>query len=307
MTTAEGEKRGRLLTRGLLVVWLCAGWTTGLWLAPRARDWLCEYRSRTTGPAYGMANDAATAIADKLGVGEELARLLGMSAQGLDEKSACSLSWTEQETTYVFAERPGRARATTAFMTATVKGRAVLGRYEVDLWRGDCAIHEGDPERPCTKVERARLMERRELAVGQHVGAEPVSLLAGQCLWRKFDGSTAVVGRYKVDLPAEREIAIRAFVLPASAFLGYRLTRNGQDAPHARGENTMFESIGAGEYELEVRLLPRSRVPAGAGEYTIQVHWGKGAGEPCPVPSFDERECYGVELPKPEPEREAGP
>jgi hypothetical protein len=289
----------------LLGLWVLGGWAMALFLAPRARDWLQEYRSRTTGPSYGLANDAATAIAAKLNTPQQMAQLLGLSIDVLDAKRACSLTWTDREATYVHAQRASRARPETAYATVTVNGRAVLGRYSVDLWKGDCALEEGYPERPCTVVERVRLVERRELAIAPSV--QPVPLLAGQCIWQKFDGESQVVGRYMVTLPAAREITVRAYVLPATVFLTYRLTLAGQEAPHVRGESTVFQAIGEGEYELEVRSLPQAGAGKQAGEYTIQVHWGKGAGEPCPVPSFDERECYGVELPKPEPPKEPAP
>jgi hypothetical protein len=304
MSEALGpEPRPRLSRWALLGLWICGGWAMGLWVGPWARDALDEYRSRTTGPAYGLANDAASAIAAKLGRPERLAQLLGLDDDGFDGTGACSLSWTERESTHVFAQRRNRARTETAFSTVTVKGRSVLGRYAVDLWRGDCALRDGYPERPCTKVENVRLLERRELAVAPVPDGQPEPLLAGQCMWRTFGGESAVVGRYKVALPAEREITVRAYVLPATVFLSYRLSLAGhggvQDAPLVRGENTVFRSIGEGEYELEVRVLPQAGVRPQSGEYTIQVHWGKGAGAPCPVPSFDERECYGAELPTP--------
>ena len=291
----------------LLGLWICGGWAMALFLAPRARDWLDEYRSRTTGPAYGLANDAATAIAAKLGTPQQMAQLLGVGADAFDAKRACSLTWTDHEATYVFAQRRNRARPETAFTTVTVNGRTVLGRYSVDLWRGDCALEEGYPELPCTKVEHVTLLERREMAIAQVPGAQPEPLLAGQCLWRKFTDESTVAGRYNVALPAGREITVRAYVLPATVFLTYRLSQAGKEAPHVRGESTVFQSLEQGEHELEVRLLPQAAASKQSGKYTIQVHWGKGAGEPCPVPSFDERECYGVDLPAPVKAKEPTP
>ena len=305
MTALDGKIRQSPWLMPLLGLWVLVGWITALYLAPRARDWLQEYRSRTTGPAYGLANDVATAVAAKLGTPQQMAQLLGAGSEPMNPAKACTLTWTDQEATYVHAQRASRARSETAYATVTVNGRAVLGRYAVDLWRGDCALEDGYPERPCTVVQRLQLLDRRELAIPQ--AADPVPLLAGQCVWRKFDGESPVVGRYKVALPAKREITIRAYILPATVFLTYRLTLAGQEAPHARGENTVFQSIGEGEYELEVRLLPQAGASKQSGEYTLQAHWGKGAGEPCPVPSFDERECYGVELPKPDPPKDAAP
>jgi hypothetical protein len=56
--------------------------------------------------------------------------------------------------------------------------------------------------------------------------------------------------------------------------------------------------MGEGEYELEVAAQSSSDAGTIEGEYTLQVHWGHGVGDACPVPSFDKRECYGVALPK---------
>jgi len=178
----------------------------------------------------------------------------------------------------------------------------VIGKYVADLWSGNCAGPTEFNTRHCTVVERTRLIERRELPVsgGTTAKAEVTPILAGQCIWRKFAGKPGVVGRYQVRLPAEREITVRAYVLPATAFLSYRLTLDGREAPHVSGENTVFQSLGEGDYELEVTLQPAVGGAENPGEYTVQVHWGRGAGDPCPVPSFDERECYGVDLPKSE-------
>ena len=291
----------------LLGLWICGGWVMAFFLAPRARDWLDEYGSRTTGPSYGLANDVATAIAGKLGTPQQMAQLLGVGGEAFDAKRACSLTWTDHEATYVFAQRRSRARPETAFTTVTVDGRTVRGRYAVDLWTGDCALRDGYPERPCTKVEHVTLLERRELAIAKAPSPQPEPLLAGQCIWRKFTDESSLVGRYKVALPAEREITVRAYVLPATVFLTCRLSLDGKEAPHVRGESTMFRSLGEGEHELEIRLLPQAGASKQSGEYTIQVHWGKGAGEPCPVPSFDERECYGVDLPPPVKTKEPAP
>jgi len=292
----------------LLVLWAVAGLATGFFLAPRMRGWLEEYRSRTTGPAYGMANDAATAFAAQLATPEQMAALLGQSGEAFKKEKSCALTWTDREATYVYTKRASRARPETAHLTVTLGDRAVTGVFTADLWQGNCAVRAGDPRLPCTKVERARLVERRELPVARAAGDAPAPLLAGQCVWRQFDGNAGVVGRYKVALPAGREITVRGYVLPPSAFLSYRLSLGGREAPHVRHEKTVFQSIGEGEYEVEVTLLPGSAgAPPKPGEYTLQVHWGKGAGEPCPVPSLDERECYGVELPEPDPPKEPEP
>jgi hypothetical protein len=279
----------------LAVAWVLAGWASAIFVAPVLQGWLEAYRSRTTGPSYGLANDAAAAMAAKLNTREQIAQLLGTPVASLSDAKVCSLTWADREKSYVHAQRASRAQPETAWMAVTVAGRAVLGRFRTDLWSGDCA--ESDLfEQPCTKVEKVRLLERKELAVASDTG--PTALLPGQCVWRTFAGKAGVLGRYRVHLPAEREITVRAFVLPATAFLSYRLTLGGNEAPHANGENTVFQSIGQGDYEVEVSLLPAQDGAEKPGEYTLQVHWGRGVGDACPVPSFDERECYGVELPK---------
>ena len=274
--TAPDKDRRSPRSTALLGLWICGGWAMALFLAPRARDWLDEYRSRTTGPSYGLANDAATAIAAKLGTPQQMVQLLGSDA--FDAKRACDLTWTDREATHVFAQRHSRARPETAFTTVTVNGRTVLGRYSVDLWTGDCALREGYPERPCTKVEHVTLLERREMAIAQAPGAQPEPLLAGQCIWRKFSDESSVVGRYKVALPAGHEITVRAYVLPATVFLTYRLSLDGKEAPRVRGESTVFRSLGEGEHELEVGLLPQAGASKQSG-YAPNP-WGLGTSAP---------------------------
>jgi hypothetical protein len=48
------------------------------------------------------------------------------------------------------------------------------------------------------------------------------------------------------------------------------------------------------EADYEVRV-ERPAVLDGlpAGQYTLQVHWGKADGARCPVPALDHRSCYG--------------
>lgn len=302
MTSPHGPPRSSWRRMVLLGAWVLGGWISAVFVAPALRGWLEEYRNRTTGPSFGLANDAATALGAKLNTVDRMAELLGVSLVDLSDGRVCSLTWTDREKTYVHALRANRARPETAWMAVTVGGRSVIGKYVADLWSGNCAGPTEFNTRHCTVVERTRLIERRELPVsgGTTAKAEVTPILAGQCIWRKFAGKPGVVGRYQVRLPAEREITVRAYVLPATAFLSYRLTLDGREAPHVSGENTVFQSLGEGDYELEVTLQPAVGGAENPGEYTVQVHWGRGAGDPCPVPSFDERECYGVDLPKSE-------
>ena len=137
------------------------------------------------------------------------------------------------------------------------------------------------------------MVERQEIPVASPP-AGTVPLLAGECALGTFAAKPGVVGRYKVTLPAEREITVRAFVIPATAFLSYRLSLRGQDAPHVEKESTIFRSLGQGEYDLEVTLLPAVGTVDLPGEYSLQVHWGRGVGPRCPIPGFDENDCYGA-------------
>jgi len=307
MTAPEGVSLSSRRRRVLLGAWVLAGWLSAVFVAGPLRGWLEEYRSRTTGPSYGLANDAAAALGAKLNTPERMAELLGVPAAPLRERDeqdkVCGLTFTDRERTYIHARRANRARPETAWLAVTTGGRAVLGHYAADLWSGNCAAGPTELNtRHCTVVERVRLIEKRELhvPVGTTASAEVMPILAGQCLWRTFTGKAGVVGRYQIRLPAERDMTVRTYVLPATAFLSYRLTLEGREAAHAGGENTMFQSLGEGTYELEVTLQPATDEPERPGEYTLQIHWGRGAGDPCPMPSFDERECYGVGLPKSE-------
>ncbi|MBN2574252.1 MAG: hypothetical protein JXP73_06785, partial [Deltaproteobacteria bacterium] len=263
----------------LLAVWVLGGWLTALVLVPRFRLWLEEHNQRTAGPAFGLANDVAMSLAAALDDPKRKAELAAVTASELLPEAACELTWTDREKTYVHAVRPTRAAPETAWRAVTVPGKAVLGRYSADLWAGDCRTPGADYESPCTKVERLRLVERREMALPAPAtagGATP--LLPGQCALGAFGGKPGIIGRHRVTLPAEREITVRAFVLPATAFLSYRLTLQGKEAPHVNGENTVFRSVGEGEYDLEVTLLSVEGARELPGEYSLQVHWGKAVG-----------------------------
>ena len=277
-----------------LLAWVVGGWLFALVVAPSIRGDLEELNAWTLGPAHGLVNDAASVVATALDQPPRARDLLGSVADPAPG-TACALTWTDQENTYVYAQRASRAGSRTAWRAATVSGRAVLARYVADLWAGDCRLPSAHHKEDCTMVGRLRLVERRELAMaapGKTDPAAPVAILPGQCVLGSFPGSPSVVGRYKVTLPADRQITVRAFVIPATAFLSYRLSLRGKDAPHVQGESTMFRSIGQGEYDLEVSLLPSVGAPDLPGEFSLQVHWGRGAGDRCPIPGFDEKSCY---------------
>ena len=289
-------KRPRWSRRQRLIAWVGGGWLFGLVVAPWARGCLEEVNARTTGPSYGLANDAVSAVATALDDPARVAELLGGPSSVPPAGASCALTWTEQEKTYVYAQRASRAAHRTVWRAVTIGGQAFLGRYVADLWAGDCRERWEHYRRDCTVVDRVRLRERREMAIAAPAKTDPtlpVAILPGQCVLGSFASKPGVVGRYKVKLPADREITVRAFVIPATAFLSYRLSSRGQDAPHVAGESTMFRSIGEGEYELEVSLLPTFDGGELAGEFSLQVHWGKATGERCPIPGFDEQTCYG--------------
>jgi len=292
--TKPGEAKVARWRRGyFLLAWVVGGWLSALLIAPHARWWIEEHNHRTTGPSYGLANDAATALAAALDKPTRLAELVG----GPEPKpeASCELTWTDREKTYVYAQRASRATPETAWRSVTMAGRAVLGRYVADLWAGDCKAEGTYHEKDCTVVERVRMVERQESAVAAPTAATaPVPLLAGQCVLGAFAAKPGVVGRYKVTLPAEREITVRAFVIPATAFLSYRLSLAGQEAPHVEKESTVFRSLGQGEYDLEVTLLPAVGAADLPGQYSLQVHWGRGVGPRCPIPGFDEGNCYSA-------------
>ena len=259
-------------------------------VAPHLRWWIEEHNHRTTGPSFGLANDAASALAAALDQPAHVAELVGDPVP--TPETSCELTWTDQEKTYVYAQRAARATPETAWRAVTVPGKAILGHYVADLWAGDCREKGSYYKKDCTVVERVRLVGQ-ELSLGGPP-ASSTPLLAGQCTVAAFAAKPGVVGRYKVTLPADREITVRAFVIPATAFLSYRLSLRGQDAPHIGKENTVFRSLGQGEYDLEVTLLPAVGTADVPGEYSLQVHWGRAVGLRCPIPGFDERDCYGA-------------
>src|SRR5450759_5123621 len=187
--------------RLLLVLWVVGGWLAALVAAPHLRWWIEEHNHRTTGPSYGLANDAAMSLGAALDDPKRMAELAGVPVAELLPKSSCELTWTDREKAYVHAQRASRAVPETAWRAVTVPGKAMLGRYSADLWAGDCRTPGADYESPCTKVERVGLVERRELAAATS-GAAGASapLLPGQCALGAFDGKPGIVGRYRVCL-----------------------------------------------------------------------------------------------------------
>jgi len=121
-----------------LLAWVGGGWLFALVVAPHARGCLEEINARTTGPSYGLANDAPSVVAAALDQPARVAELLGNTSPVPTASTACELTWTDQEKTYVYAQRASRAAPRTAWRAVTAGGRAILGRYAADLWAGDC-------------------------------------------------------------------------------------------------------------------------------------------------------------------------
>jgi len=132
--------------RLLLVLWVVGGWLAALVAAPHLRWWIEEHNHRTTGPSYGLANDAASALAAYLDQPARVAELVGGTGPG--SADSCELTWTDRKKTYVYAQRALRAAPESAWRAVTVPGKATLGRYVADLWSGDCRAPGADYEKP---------------------------------------------------------------------------------------------------------------------------------------------------------------
>jgi len=298
----DGRQPGRGRTRTLgLLVWAVLGWSW-LWFWPpygafhRVGEGIQQAtRRRQDGASYGLAADAHAVLAQAVLAPSRVAELVGENEGTLESRSTCALAWTDDEHTVVTATRAYDAQPATGWMALTRPGQATVGRYGMGLWTDHCdsegATRLSSPME-CTRLKQLRLLDRQ---VSSRQGTGEERILPGQCVLGIMDGGeTAKTSsdRYVVHLPAHKTVTVRLFTIPAALALHPRLVRDGAEIAPLPDVFGAFATGPEGDYEILVERDPRFPAVPIAGQYTLQVHWGKADGQRCPIPDFDGRDCY---------------
>ena len=277
---------------GLLTIWVLLGWAWLFLNIPGRMSGCADdiQQRREYGPTFNMLADAHTAFAREVFKPERLSDLTGMTVADLKPENRCALAWTDEEEIFQVAKWRKKATPAIGWVTLTTGGGAVTGRYNMELQPKICEggeMHHVE----CTTVEHLRLQGRERISTGRD---EWMSILPGECALGRADGAgPGIVGLYKIELPANRNVMLRAFTLPPTLFVEVQPYLRGVRIPKVQGERSVFRTPEAGTYDLVVVAAPDTDFGAGKGQYSLQVYWGRAVGDRCPIPDFDQRDCYG--------------
>ena len=294
-----------------LVLWAVLGWSW-LWAWPPwgAFHRLNEHqeeaqRKKLEGDDYGLLADLHSTLAKEVSAPARMAELAGVPEAGLQAESTCTLAWTDENRTHVTALRAWDAQPGVGWAAITQGGQAAVGRYTMKLWYEECnSEHAGFHPMECTRIAKLRLAERRTAAP---VGGPEIGILPGQCVLGAMESSQQdAAATYAIHLPARKNVTVRLFSIPAASALRARLFLNQTEVPQIPNQFGVFSTQTEGDYELRIERDARFPGPPVGGQYSLQVHWGKAAGQRCPIPSFDGRDCYHPQPVRPRAVLDAG-
>lgn len=221
--------------------------------------------------------------------------LVGASGKKFEPRERCSVGWLDEDGVLTRGDGPKNGSRAIGWFSYTTHGKPVTGRYSMDVWRGTApgtgAFGFGSA---FTKVENIRLRERLRPPAPAPRGW--TAILPGQCVLGSLRGDASrVVGRYWVELPANRTIRVRTFVTISSAVhLAHRLTLADVEIPSAEADTDRHPTSEAGYYGVTV--LRTDEADAGPaldrGAYTLNVRWGEPASEDCFPPEPNEAHCF---------------
>jgi len=296
-----------------LVLWAALGWSW-LWAWPpygafhRLNEHLEQAkRKRQEGPDFGLLADLHSALAQVASTPARMHELTGVPEVVLQRDFLCTLAWTDEDRTYITAQRAWDAQPAVGWVAITQAGRTTVGRYRMKLWYEPC-----DPDdavrifshMECTKIARLSLAERRVLPPS---GDLEKRILPGQCVLGAMDSPALErIDKYTIHLPAHRNATVRLYTIPATFALSPRLLLDGVEISPLADEFGVFPTPSEGDYQVLIARDPRFPGPPAPGQYTLQVHWGKAAGQRCPIASLDGIDCYHQQADHSEKAQNAG-
>jgi hypothetical protein len=228
--------------------------------------------------------------------------LLGPLADRLHKGSICGgMMWFEEDAVLVRGIGPSNGATAPALLALTVGAQVFVGRVTVDLWSGVGAGTGGlESSTNYIIATHLRFVERvsppRPGPPGWRV------IRSGECVLGSTESldASGVVGRFLIDLPAQRSINIRLLGELVGDFvpLEASLALDGKSPPRVwkgefKGEHYRTERDG--RYELTVRRTdgPDARHATGGRwrRYTVAVAWGETIDSACSPPDGDSN-CF---------------
>ena len=275
--------------RGVVVLSLLLGWSWLLVNLPGRMVALYDARRGHAkyGKLYNLAGDAHAAFGREVFAAENVSALTGIPVGALKADGYCATAWTDQQQVLLHDGWLLRQTSAVGWLNVTMGATSVTGRYGMALEPGQCrALHSSE----CTRVVDLRLVEKH-LPSPSTDDWQPI--LPGQCVLGQIPrAEPAVLGRYTIDLPADKDVTVFVYALPATWIVEALLFQDGQAVERLPGERMMFRTKAGGKHLLTLSSTADGELSAGQGEYSLQVLWGRAVGKHCPIPSFDRRDCY---------------
>jgi hypothetical protein len=227
--------------------------------------------------------------------------LLGPVADRIHGRNICSEMWFDEDAVLIRGIGPMNGSTAPAWLTFTVGSQVFVGRVTVDLWRGTADGTGGmDSTYNYHVANNLRFIERlpppRPGPPGWRV------IRPGECVLGSTEplDASGLVGRFLVDLPADRFVGIGFMPEAAGEYIpmDWKLTFEGQDVRTVQEDEFKegtYRPERAGRYELSVRRTDgpdAGRTPGSPMKhYTVQVAWGKFITGGCSPPD-DYGSCF---------------
>jgi hypothetical protein len=218
----------------------------------------------------------------------------------------CVAKWTDEDPIMMLNNDGPKNGTEFVFWKAfTLHGKTTLGLYVADLWTG-VSIGSGgalNSRSAWSEAANVRLVERMPPPQPAPPGFR--AILPGECVLDSLDErEDRVVGRYWIELPADRIVTI----FPQgpdgpSAEMKVRLTFQDVEVPEHLEFNGI-ERYSLGHFEIHhqgyhkitiVRVDPPDTVSPDLIDhknYTLQVYWGKDLSRECYPPEELQLNCF---------------
>ena len=233
--------------------------------------------------AFGRAiNEEVTDASGRRHPAHEIdSELVGIHPEGTGSAQGCRDLWLDEDDALLRGFGPKNGAHSVAWMTETIDGKVVTGRYNFDVWAGyepgTGAFGFGHSN---AWAGNLRLIERLPPPPLGPIGWKAIR--PGECVRGSLSpDASGVIGRYWIDLPAGRSVAVGASPSdhsPQGICLSAEL-KIGDEAVNC---------IGA-YYPCEVRISCRYHTPR-AGHYKLAIYRTDNLGDV--ISDVDDRDKY---------------
>jgi hypothetical protein len=294
-------KLGFQIGAGLVILFAAMGMANRLscrWQKTSSED---DVRPRITtihAAAFSHVTAETNAVDARTGypIFEYQKELLGESpVVDLEPGEFCWVRWLDVDDVHPRGNGPAGAVRAFGWMNQTIKGRPILGRYVLDAW------HDREPSTGAIGFPRAyaaagnvRLIERVRPAKPGPPGS--TVLMPGQCAIGSLErDSKGIIGRYSVELPAGRSVAVTvesnahgACLWESLEFAGKEISCEGE-RDHCRvWGDCRYRIPRDGQYLLTLYRDAETDTAAeerrGEGYFCLAVAWGEVVFDSCDLP-----------------------